>query len=223
MKKRVLCAAGIIAAVAAISAGCSSGSSSTSEQTTQAAAGQESQKDTEAASEGAGAQVDHDVKCTLTLATWDVAAAKTFEELGLEERFQELYPNVELDIEEFNAEPEYFNSMKIRSSANELPDLMFNKSDSMNQYKEYLVDLTDTEANKNNQIASMYPVDGQILGIPDRKANDYVFYWTDMFEEAGVEVPETWGEFVDVCQKLQDYYGAKDPEFGAICMGAKDE
>ncbi len=223
MKKRVLCAAGIIAAVAAISAGCSSGDSSTADQTTQAAAGQESQKDTEAASEGAGAEVDHDVKCTLTLATWDVAAAKTFEELDLEGRFQELYPNVELDIEEFNAEPEYFNSMKIRSSANELPDLMFNKSDSMNQYKEYLVDLTDTEANKNNQIASMYPVDGQILGIPDRKANDYVFYWTDMFEEAGVEVPETWGEFVDVCQKLQDYYGAKDPEFGAICMGAKDE
>ena len=84
MKKRVLCAAGIIAATAAISAGCSSGGSSTVEQTTQAAAGQESQKDTEAASEGTGTEVDPNVKCTLTLATWDVAAAKTFEELDLE-------------------------------------------------------------------------------------------------------------------------------------------
>ena len=71
----------------------------------------------------------------------------------MEGRFQQLYPNVEIDIEEFNAEPEYFNSMKIRSSASELPDLMFHKSDSMNQYSEYLADLTDTEANKNNQIA----------------------------------------------------------------------
>ena len=69
MKKRVLCAAGIIAAAAAISAGCSSGGSSTAEQTTQAA-GQESQKDTEAASEGTGTEVDPNVKCTLTLATW---------------------------------------------------------------------------------------------------------------------------------------------------------
>lgn len=165
---------------------------------------------------------DKNISCTLTLSTWDVNAAKIFEELDLEGKFQKLYPNVELDIEEFNAEPEYFNSMKIRSSAGELPDLMFHKSDSMNQYKEYLVDLTDSEANKNNQIASEYAVDGQVLGIPDRKASDYVYYWTDMFEEAGVRVPETWEEFVDVSKKLQDYYGAQDEEFAAVCVGAKD-
>lgn len=172
----------------------------------------------EAASGGA----DRDISCTLTLATWDVAASKTFEELDLEGRFQELYPNVEIDIEEFNAEPEYFNSMKIRSSASELPDLMYHKSDSMNQYKEYLVDLTDTAANQDNQIASEYAIDGKVLGIPDRKANDYVYYWTDLFEEAGVTVPETWDEFVEASDKLQQHFGAEDPEFAAICMGAKD-
>lgn len=99
---------------------------------------------------------------------------------------------------------------------------MFHKSDSMNQYSEYLADLTDTEANKNNQIASEYAVDGKVLGIPDRKASDYVYYWTDMFDEAGVEVPETWDEFVEASEKLQEHFGPQDPDFGAICMGAKD-
>ncbi len=225
MKKRqVLGIIGLAAAM--VVTGCSGSSPAEKETARQAAAGKDG---SEAAGSGAeagdeaGASVeDRNISCTLTLATWDVAAAKTFEELDLEGRFQELYPNVEIDIEEFNAEPEYFNSMKIRSSAGELPDLMFHKSDSMNQYKEYLVDLTDTEANKNNQLASQYQVDGKVLGVPDRKANDYVFYWTDMFEEAGVEVPETWGEFVEASEKLQACFGPQDPDFGAICMGAKD-
>jgi raffinose/stachyose/melibiose transport system substrate-binding protein len=176
------------------------------------------EKTTAAAGEGS----DKNISCTLTLATWDVTAARTFDELDLEGRFQELYPNVEIDIEEFSAEPEYFNSMKIRSSASELPDLMFHKSDSMYQYEEYLTDLTDTEANKNNQIAAEYMVNGRVLGVPDRKTNDYVFYWVDMFEEAGVEVPDTWGEFVEVSEKLQAYFGAKDPDYSAISMGAKE-
>ena len=229
-KKRFLL--GAVALTAALAAtGCSStpnGSQAADSAKNQADTGKDSgsadsgsrDSGSEDTSKAAGA--DRNISCTLTLATWDVAAAKTFEELDMEGRFQELYPNVEIDIEEFNAEPEYFNSMKIRSSASELPDLMFHKSDSMNQYSEYLADLTDTEANKNNQIASEYAVDGKVLGIPDRKASDYVYYWTDMFDEAGVEVPETWDEFVEASEKLQEHFGPQDPDFGAICMGAKD-
>ena len=163
-KKRFLL--GAVALTAALAAtGCSStpnGSQAADSAKNQADTGKDSgsadsgsrDSGSEDTSKAAGA--DRNISCTLTLATWDVAAAKTFEELDMEGRFQQLYPNVEIDIEEFNAEPEYFNSMKIRSSASELPDLMFHKSDSMNQYSEYLADLTDTEANKNNQIASEY-------------------------------------------------------------------
>lgn len=218
MKKRryLLGAIGLAAALAAT--GCGSGQTAG----TQAAGSASGQSTQEAQGSQTAEAVDRDISCTLTLATWDVAAAKTFEELDLEGRFQELYPNVEIDIEEFNAEPEYFNSMKIRSSAAELPDLMFHKSDSMNQYAEYLTDLSDTEAGKNNQLAAQYAVNGSVLGIPDRMASDYVYYWTDLFEEAGVEVPVTWGEFVEAGEKLQAHFGAQDPDFGAICMGAKD-
>ena len=212
-KKRFLL--GAVALTAALAAtGCSStpnGSQAADSAKNQADTGKDSgsadsgsrDSGSEDTSKAAGA--DRNISCTLTLATWDVAAAKTFEELDMEGRFQELYPNVEIDIEEFNAEPEYFNSMKIRSSASELPDLMFHKSDSMNQYSEYLADLTDTEANKNNQIASEYAVDGKVLGIPDRKASDYVYYWTDMFDEAGVAYPEegwTYDDMLEIAKKL---------------------
>ena len=177
-KKRYLLGAMVLTAALAAT-GCGSGTPSGSQDAGNAG-DQERSVSSSGSKDSASTdnEIDKNISCTLTLATWDVAAAKTFEELDMEARFQELYPNVEIDIEEFNAEPEYFNSMKIRSSASELPDLMFHKSDSMNQYSEYLVDLTDTEANKNNQIASEYAVDGKVLGIPDRKANDYVYYWT---------------------------------------------
>ncbi len=220
MKKRPYVLASGLALALAVT-GCGGASSNSGGETTKAA--QENVTPDQGEQEdGAKNNADRNISCTITLATWDVAASKTFDELDLEGRFQELYPNVTIDIEEFNAEPEYFNSMKIRSSASELPDLMFHKSDSMNQYKEYLVDLTDTAANKDNQIASEYAIDGKVYGIPDRKANDYVYYWTDLFDEAGVTVPETWEEFVQVSETLQQHFGANDPEFAAICMGAKD-
>lgn len=218
MKKRILLLGAMGLATTLSMTGCG-GSGSSDAQSAKSQAATEATTDT---TESQSEVTNKNVSCTLTLATWDVAAAKTFEELDLEGRFQKLYPNVQIDIEEFNAEPEYFNSMKIRSSASELPDLMFHKSDSMHQYAEYLMDLTGTEANKNNQIAAQYAVDGKVLGIPDRKANDYVYYWADMFDEAGVEVPTTWDEFTDASEKLQVYFGAKDPDFSAICMGAKD-
>ena len=52
---------------------------------------------------------------------------------------------------------------------------------------------------------------------------EYVFYWKDLFREAGVEVPTTWPEFVEVCQTLQEYYGKDNDDFIALGIGLKDE
>ena len=139
-KRFLLGAVALTAALAATGCGGTNGSQAADNAKTQADTGKDSgsqdsgNKDSGVKDTSKADEADRNISCTLTLATWDVAAAKTFEELDMEGRFQQLYPNVEIDIEEFNAEPEYFNSMKIRSSASELPDLMFHKSDSMNQY-----------------------------------------------------------------------------------------
>jgi raffinose/stachyose/melibiose transport system substrate-binding protein len=46
--------------------------------------------------------------------------------------------------------------------------------------------------------------DGQIYAVPLNIAAACAFYNTEMFDAAGVEVPTTWDEMLDACQKLQD-------------------
>ncbi len=166
--------------------------------------------------------LDKNIKATLTFATWDNEAMDVFEELDLEGRFQELYPNVNIEIEEFKDDIEYFNQMKIRAAANELPDIMYLQTRFYPVFKDYMMDLSDTKAAANNILAAECAVDGRIIGIPEKISTDYVFYWSDVFEEAGVAVPHTWEEFVTASETLQKHYEAADPDFMAIAMGAKD-
>lgn len=168
------------------------------------------------------AELDTNVKATLTFATFDNEAMLLFDELDIEGRFQELFPRVSIEIEEFKDDDEYFKQMKIRASANELPDVMYLQTRYFPVFKNYMVDLSALEATKNNVMAESYALDGVVLGIPEKRSEDYVFYWADMFEEAGVSVPKTWEELNTVLETLQNYYGAKDPNFAAIAVGVKD-
>lgn len=160
---------------------------------------------------------------TLVLATWDNNLYNFIEEYEIIEKFQEDYPNIEIEIEKVKSDSEYWDAMKMRASANQLPDIMFNKTFTLSRFKDYLVDLSSTIAAKDNELAAGYTINGQILGVPTTSTYEYVYYWKDMFKEAGVEVPTTWDEFVDVSVKLQNYYGAKDADFMALACGMKDE
>lgn len=116
--KKVLALALCVCMAAMLLAGCGgAGSSSAAASASGSAAAGTSASD-------AGA-LDPNIKATLTFATWDNEAMDLYDELDLEGRFQELYPNVNIEIEEFKDDDEYFNQMKIRASAGELPDLMY--------------------------------------------------------------------------------------------------
>lgn len=159
----------------------------------------------------------------LVFAIWDNNLLEYIESEDMVGKFQEVYPDINIEVEKIKDDSEYWNSMKMRASANQLPDVMFNKPFTLSRFKDYLLDLSDTEACKNNSLAEGYALDGKVLGIPMTAGYEYVYYWKDMFQEAGVSVPTTWEELKDVSKKLQDYYGAKDPDFMAIALGAKDE
>lgn len=159
----------------------------------------------------------------LVFAIWDNNLLEYIESEDMVGKFQETYPDIDIEVEKIKDDSEYWNSMKMRASANQLPDVMFNKPFTLSRFKDYLLDLSDTEACKNNSLAEGYALDGKVLGIPMTAGYEYVYYWKDMFQEAGVSVPTTWEELKDVSKKLQDYYGAKDPDFMAIALGAKDE
>lgn len=219
MRKKVL-AMGICAVMAAgTAAGCSSktADTTTAAPAATAAAGTESKPETEAP------VADSDLEGSLVFAIWDNNLMDYIDANDLAGKFQEKYPNAEVEVEKMKDDSEYWNVMKMRTSANQLPDVMFNKPFTLSRFKDYLLDLSDLEASKNNELAAGYAIDGKVLGVPMTAGYEYVYYWKDMFKEAGVEVPATWGELEAAAQTLQDFYGKDNPDFMAVALGAKDE
>lgn len=179
---------------------------------------------TEAGQDSAGGEnAGADLSGTITFTIWDNNLNDFIEQNDMVGKFQETYPNIDVEVEKIKDDSEYWNAMKMRASANQLPDVMFNKTFTLSRFKDYLVDLSSTEACKNNELAEGYAVDGKVLGIPMTSGYEYVYYWKDMFAEAGVEVPTTWGEFEEAAKKLQDYFGKDNADYMAIACGLKDE
>ncbi|MEG0689142.1 MAG: ABC transporter substrate-binding protein, partial [Hungatella sp.] len=164
-----------------------------------------------------------DLAGDLVFAIWDNNLMDYIDANDMVGKFQEKYPNANVEVEKIKDDSEYWNAMKMRTSANQLPDVMFNKPFTLSRFKDYLLDLSDLDAAKNNALAAGYAIDGKILGVPMTAGYEYVFYWKDMFKEAGVEVPTTWAELETVSQKLQEHYGKDNADFMAIALGAKDE
>ncbi len=222
MKKKIIASILTCAMTASLLIGCGStgGNANTNEEVsteqTPAAAESGEENTSPAAS-------NEELSGTLTFAIWDNNLNDFIEENDMVGKFQEQYPNVDVEVEKIKDDSEYWNAMKMRASANQLPDIMFNKPFTLSRFKDYLIDLSGTEACANNELASGYALDGKVLGIPMTSGYEYVFYWKDMFEEAGVEVPTTWPEFEAAAKTLQDYFGKENPDFMAIACGLKDE
>ena len=183
----------------------------------------ESKGEETTAAAASNVEVNEDLEGDLVFAIWDNNLMDYIDQNDMAGKFQEAYPNVNIEVEKIKDDSEYWNAMKMRASANQLPDVMFNKPFTLSRFKDYLIDLSDLDATRNNELAAGYGLDGKILGIPMTAGYEYVYYWKDMFEEAGVEVPTTWDQLKEVSKTLQDYYGKDNPDFMAIALGAKDE
>ena len=66
-----------------------------------------------------------------------------------------------------------------------------------NQEKEWYDGFTDG-------IFERMTYDGEIYAVPTNFAAALCFYNTEIFDEVGVEVPTTYDELLDVCQKIKD-------------------
>ena len=183
----------------------------------------ESKGEETTAAAASNVEVNEDLEGDLVFAIWDNNLMDYIDQNDMAGKFHEAYPNINIEVEKIKDDSEYWNAMKMRASANQLPDVMFNKPFTLSRFKDYLIDLSDLDATRNNELAAGYGLDGKILGIPMTAGYEYVYYWKDMFEEAGVEVPTTWDQLKEVSRTLQDYYGKDNPDFMAIALGAKDE
>lgn len=219
MKKRVLAWGLCTAMIMGTVAGCSSSKPAE----TAAQSGSQAPTSAAAASQAGRAEQKETLAGTLVFTIWDNNLMDYIDANDMVGKFQEKYPDADIEVEKIKDDSEYWNSMKMRTSANQLPDVMFNKPFTLARFKDYLVDLSDLEAAKNNALAAGYAMDGKVLGVPMTAGYEYVYYWKDMFAEAGVEVPTTWEELETAAQTLQDYYGKDNADFMAIALGAKDE
>ena len=183
----------------------------------------ESKGEETTAAAASNVEVNEDLEGDLVFAIWDNNLMDYIDQNDMAGKFQEAYPNINIEVEKIKDDSEYWNAMKMRASANQLPDVMFNKPFTLSRFKDYLIDLSDLDATRNNELAAGYGLDGKILGIPMTAGYEYVYYWKDMFEEAGVEVPTTWDQLKEVSRTLQDYYGKDNPDSMAIALGPKDE
>lgn len=154
---------------------------------------------------------------TLSLVVWSEPDYEYIAETdNLTEAYKKVKPNVNIEIEHIPA-TEYDNTMKIRNSANQLPDLFPVRASNILSYKDIMEPLNDLEAVKNNKFAEEYAIDDNVIGIPQVVFNEFVYYRKSVFEEYGLEVPKTWDQFIDVCKKIKE-----EGKYIPLILGAKD-
>ncbi len=107
---------------------------------------------------------------------------------------------------------EYYPKLNALVASNETPDVFIvSPGPNLEVYVEpgvaaplddYLADgWKDTFT--SDAVFSQMTYDGKIYAIPLNIAAACAFYNTEMFEAAGVEVPKTWDEMLDACEKLE--------------------
>jgi raffinose/stachyose/melibiose transport system substrate-binding protein len=102
---------------------------------------------------------------TITFTIWDNNLNDFIESNDMVGKFRKAYPNATVEVEKIKDDSEYWNSMKMRASANQLPDVMFNKPFTLSRFKDFLIDLSDTQAAKNNMLASAMPSTARFLAF----------------------------------------------------------
>lgn len=162
MKRKLMAA--MLACVMTVSVVSGCGNTETGADTSETS-GTEEGADVQGGAPAAPADAE-DLSGTLTFAIWDNNLNDFIEQNDMVGKFQEQYPNVDIEVEKIKDDSEYWNAMKMRASANQLPDVMFNKTFTLARFKDYLIDLSGTEACANNELASGYALDGKVLGIP---------------------------------------------------------
>ena len=152
--------------------------------------------------------------------TWmfwdDLDATEDLISLGYKEtieRFNEDYEGVYHVTPITTNLEEYYPALNAKVDAGQTPDVFIvSPGPNLDVYvlPGVAADLTDYLADgwkdtfSSDAVFAQQTYDDKIYAVPLNIAAACVFYNTEMFEEAGAEVPTTYEELLDACQKLQD-------------------
>jgi raffinose/stachyose/melibiose transport system substrate-binding protein len=126
--------------------------------------------------------------------------------------FEEMHPHVTVELEVLENE-QYKNKLQVVSSSNQLPDVgMTWPAGFLEPYVNGelfapLDDVLEEDNMRDDFVAGTleaYSVDEQAYAMPLELNIAPVFYNEAIFEENGVEVPETYDEFLEVIDTLAD-------------------
>ncbi|EGL83949.1 extracellular solute-binding protein family 1 [Caldalkalibacillus thermarum TA2.A1] len=146
---------------------------------------------------------------TLRLSGWVSSESETRvlrEQIAL---FEEKYPHIKVNYEPISGD--YMQQIQMMMASNDEPDVFYMDVAFAQDYiaQDVLVDLTPFIEAHGTDVDDFYPnllegfsKDGAIYGLPKDYSTLALVYNVDMFEEAGVEVPTTWDELVEVAKAL---------------------
>ena len=128
------------------------------------------------------------------------------------EAFEAANPDIDVEMEAVADEP-YKDKIRVLMASRQVPDVFFSWSGEFGKKfarggRAY--DITDYvydgEWEKVFPEAALQPFkfEGRLYGIPINVDAKFMLYNTSLFEEHGIEVPETFDELLAVCAKLND-------------------
>lgn len=213
MKKRIISV--VMATILAFGslAGCDSSNGGATGGTTTDPAGSGTE------TSGGGSDVAADGATEITWMFWDnLEASEDLTTIGYKQvidRFNEQYAG------QYHVTPittnleEYDTKLNALITSGDAPDLWIcNPGPNLTQYVDTnnCMDLTELLKTDNadwygtftDGIFERMTYDGKIMAVPTCFQAACCYYNTDLFAQAGCEVPTTWTELIDTCQKLQD-------------------
>jgi raffinose/stachyose/melibiose transport system substrate-binding protein len=128
------------------------------------------------------------------------------------EDFEKDHPEIDIEMSTRTVDA-HKEGLKVGASSNTLPNIWFNWGGSLGSfYPENGLTLDLTEYAEEGNWDELYletaieltKYEEQITGVPTKLAGLGIFYRKDIFEELGLEVPETFEEFEDVMAKLKE-------------------
>lgn len=126
--------------------------------------------------------------------------------------------NVTFNFEEIPTTDAFNQKIKLLISSGDLPDIVLNGGNNITEMAAKsgkVADLTtyfdadpEWKALFDDKSLEFNTVDGKIYGVPVSKEISYIYYNKELFENAGLTVPEvaypTWDEFFAACDTLKE-------------------
>jgi multiple sugar transport system substrate-binding protein len=145
----------------------------------------------------------------LTLSGWSLDTTPEFQVLA--DAFAAAYPGNPVEIKEYDAN-DYGTLMLADMSAGQAPDIItIKEAKATDQWAKggQLLDVSDIVSTlpENVSGAGSYAVDGVNYGAPYRQDSWVLFYNVDLFEQAGVAIPDgswTWDDYATAAKELSN-------------------